>query len=140
MPGGSVANAPVNASNAVRVAFAAPREVAANTTVNPALLGGGYIDATAMPSSAEVLLPPATRSFHDNVRVENVTIAGASQTLDAIHWLNVTFVGTRLRYEKGPLDLENVHFIGCTFGFPTDVHGSRLANAIALGQTSFTAE
>jgi hypothetical protein len=127
-------------SSAGRISIGAPREIAANFTLNPASLGGSYLDATLMPDTAEILLPPARRSFDDNVRVENMTISGASQTLDAIHWSNVTFVGTRLRYEKGPLDLENVHFVGCTFGFPPDVQGSRLANAIALGQTSFTDE
>ena len=93
-----------------------------------------------MPDTAEILMPPARRSFEDNVRVENLSIAGASQTLDAIRWTNVTFIGTRLRYEKGPLDLENVHFIDCTFEFPSDDRGARLANAIALGQTSFVSE
>lgn len=123
-----------------RVALSAPREIAANFVLDPASLRSNYLDATLMPDTEEILVPPARRSFDDNVRVENVTMEGASQTLDAIHWSNVTFVGTRLRYEKGPLDLENVRFVGCTFGFPKDVRGSRLANAIALGQTSFTAE
>jgi hypothetical protein len=123
-----------------RVSVRTPREMAANFTLNPASLGGNYLDATAMPATAEILLPPARRSFEDNVRVDNLTIAGAAQTLDAIHWSNVTFVGTRLRYEKGPLDLHNVHFAGCTFGFPADARGARLADAIALGQTSFTSD
>jgi hypothetical protein len=122
------------------VAIRAPRTIAANSVLNPAALGGDYLDATQMPETAEILLTPSQEGFEANVRVENLTIAGASQTLDSIRWANVTFVGTRLRYGKGPLDLENVHFVGCTFGFPTDENGSRLANAIALGQTSFTAE
>jgi len=123
-----------------RLALAAPREIAANFVLNPASLGGSYLDATRLPDAAEILLPPARRSLDDGVRVEDLTIAGASQTLDSIHWSNVTFVGTRLRYEKGPLDLSNVRFVGCTFGFPADERGSRLANAIALAQTSFTSD
>jgi hypothetical protein len=122
------------------ISIYAPRTIAANQELNPATLGGDYLDATLMPESAEVLEPPASRLFADNVHVTGLTIAGAAQTLDGIHWHDVTFIGTRLRYESGPLDLQNVQFIHCTFGFPTDERGAHLANAIALGQTSFALE
>jgi hypothetical protein len=124
--------------DANEISIGAPRELAADSVLDPATLGGKYLDATLMPDTSEILLPPATRVFADNVRVENLTIAGAAQTLDGIHWRNVTFVGTHLRYESGELDLENVHFVNCRFGFPSDEGGARLANAIALGQTSIT--
>jgi hypothetical protein len=119
-----------------KVSIGAPRELAADSVLNPAMLGATYLDATLMPDTSEILLPPATRAFADNVRVENLTIAGAAQTLDGIHWRNVTFVGTHLRYESGELDLENVHFANCRFGFLSNKGGARLADAIALGQTS----
>jgi hypothetical protein len=122
------------------VTVGAPRELAANALLNPAVLGGSYLDATIMPDTSEILLPPATRSFSDNVRVENLTIEGAAQTLDGIRWRNVTFIGTRLRYEGGQLDLQGVHFSRCRFGFAADDRGARLANAIALGQASITIE
>jgi CBS domain-containing protein len=115
-----------------------PRELAANQTLDPSSLGGNFLDASLFPDTSEILLPPESRQLSDNVRVENLTIAGASQTLDGIHWRNVTFIGTRLRYEDGPLDLHNVKFIHCTFGFPSDARGASLATAIALGQTTFT--
>jgi hypothetical protein len=115
-----------------------PRALDADSMLDPSTLGGNYLDATFMPDTAEVLLPPASRAFADDVRVEGLTIAGAAQTLDGIRWRNVTFVGTHVRYEGGPLDLENVHFVNCRFGFPSDAGGSRLANAVALGQTSIT--
>jgi len=122
------------------IAIASPRGIASNTVLDPSSLGGDTIDATLMPETLEILLPPSTRLFVDNVRVQNLTIEGAAQTLDGIHWKNVTFVGTRLRYESGELDLQNVHFVRCTFGLPTDQRGARLANAIALGQSSITIE
>jgi hypothetical protein len=34
------------------------------------------------------------------------------------------------------LDLQDVHFARCRFGFKTDDRGARLATAIAQGQTS----
>lgn len=120
------------------IRIAAPREIAADETLTPHSLGADYLDATLMPDTAEVLLPPASRSPLDDIRVENVTISGAAQTLDGIHWHNVTFIGTRLRYESGNLDLANVRFIRCRFGIPSDERGARLATALALGQSSIT--
>jgi hypothetical protein len=125
-------------SEGKKLALLEPREVAANTKLTPASLGGSYLDATRMAKSEEVLVPPATRSIRDNVMVEDLTIAGASQTLDGVRWHNVMFVSMRLIYVKGPLDLENVHFVNCTFQLSPDDRGARLADAIALGQTSFS--
>ena len=120
------------------IKIGAPRELAPNQLLNPAALGVDTIDATLMPETMEILLPPSSRLFVDNVRVQDLRIKGAAQTLDGIHWKNVTFIGTRLRYETGELDLQKVHFVGCTFGIPMDQRGARFANAIALGQTSLT--
>lgn len=123
-----------------RVSIAAPHQVAANHLIDPTTFKGSYVDATLMPETSEIVLPPASRLFADNVRVENLTFEGASQTLDGVRWHNVTFVNTRLRYEDGELDLQNVHFIHCTFGLPSDPRGARLATAIALGQSTFVIE
>lgn len=128
------ATADLETAPAVRIA--APREIATNATLNPRSLGATYLDATLMPDNAEILMPPSTRSFSDSVRVQGITVAGAAQTLDGIHWRNVTFIGTRLRYEGGDLDLQNVQFVRCRFGFPSDQRGAQLASAIALGQSS----
>ena len=128
------------AADATSVAIFFPRKIAPNTTLNPAALGRAYLDARALPEAAEILVPPERRSFEDNVFVEDLTIAGGAQKIDGIRWANVTFVGTRVQYEKGPIDLENVRFVRCTFGFSAGERGARLADAIALGQTTFTAE
>ncbi len=123
-----------------QVFVGAPRVLAIGAVLNPAKLGGNLLDATSMPSSAEILEPPPSRIFADNVHVENLTIAGAAQTLDGIHWKNVTFIGTHLRYEGGEVDLHDVRFIHCMFGFPSDDRGGRLATAIARGQTTVVIE
>jgi len=134
------APAPAAATSDRHVMLGAPRSIAAGQVISPASFGGDYVDATAMPSSSEMLEPPSSRLFVDNIRVENLTFQGAAQTLDGIHWHNVIFIGTRLRYEGGEVDLQNVHFVRCTFGLTTDERGARLANAIALGQSSFIIE
>jgi hypothetical protein len=74
-----------------------PRSIAANHVFDPSVAGGVWIDATLTAQSEEILLPPASRLLVDNVRVKDLTIEGAAQTLDGIHWKNVTFVGTRVR-------------------------------------------
>ncbi len=123
-----------------QVSIGAPRILATGALLNPASAGGNLLDATSMPSRSEILEPPASRIFSDNVRVEDLTIAGAAQTLDGIHWKNVTFIGTRLRYEGGEVALHNVRFIHCSFGFTSDDRGGRLATAIARGQTTTVIE
>ncbi len=145
---GEIASVPVGpgtkAPHAVtipgHVVLASPRAVAAQSVLDTTTAKGNYIDATLMPETLEIILPPATRLFVDDVRVEELTFEGASQTLDGIHWKNVTFINTRLRYEGGQVSLNNVRFVRCTFGFSTDERGARLASAIALGQTSFVIE
>jgi hypothetical protein len=141
----SSASATSNSKSAPNVAASqvfvgAPRILAIGAVLNPASLGGNLLDATSMPSSAEILEPPPSRIFADNVHVENLTIVGAAQTLDGIHWKNVTFIGTHLRYEGGEVDLHDVRFIHCMFGFPSDDRGGRLATAIARGQTTVVIE
>jgi hypothetical protein len=123
-----------------RVSIGAPQSVDAGALVDPALMHGSFIDATLMPHTSELLEPPSSRTFADKVRVENLTFAGATQTLDGLRFKNVTFIGTRLRFEGGQVELQNVHFINCTFGFTTDARGARLANAVALGRTSLLIE
>ncbi len=125
-----------NQSEPGHVVIGAPRTLVEGASLDPASLGGNFLDATGMPSASEILEPPSSRLFSDNVRVENVTIAGATQTLDGVHWKNVTFIGTRLRYEGGELDLHNVRFIHCLFGFTPDERGARIATAIARGENT----
>jgi hypothetical protein len=136
----SLETPPARAGNASPVGINAPRGLARDTTLDPESLGGNILDATLMPTSAEILEPPSSRLFVDNVRVEDLTLSGAAQTLDGMHWKNVTFIGTRLRYEGGEVDLQNVHFVRCTFGFTTDERGMRIATAVALGRPSLVIE
>jgi hypothetical protein len=131
---------PISPDPTARLSLSGPRQVAAGQTLNPASVGDDYLDATLMADAVEMLMPPISRSFADRVSVENLTLAGAAQTLDGIHWRGVTFINTHLRYEGGPLDLQNVRFARCRFGFIANERGARLANAIALGQTSITIE
>jgi hypothetical protein len=125
---------------AVTVPVYSPISIPPNSTYDASRVHGNILDATMMADDAEVLLPPASRLMTDGVRVRDVTVKGASQTLDGIYWENVTFIGTRLRYDGGEISLHSVRFINCTFGMPPDERGARLATAIALGQSSVVIE
>jgi hypothetical protein len=67
-------------------------------------------------------IPARQRTFSNtNVLFDTVnfwTLNGASQTLDGIHWHNVSFIGAHIIYLGGDLDLQNVRFIDCTFEVP----------------------
>lgn len=128
------------AAAAVEVPVYGPISLPANTTFDVGRAHGNILDATLMADDAEILLPPASRMTSDGVRVRDLTLKGASQTLDGIYWENVTFVGTRLRYDGGEISLHNVRFINCTFGMPPNERGARLASAIALGQSTVVIE
>jgi hypothetical protein len=120
--------------------LAGPRAIAAKQVVNAETIGGSYVDATKMPDSSEVFLPPATRTLEDGVRVSGLTIEGASQTLDGVTWKDVTFVGVRLRYEGGAASLKRVRFVRCTFGFKDDEGGRKLVEALARGSGTVDVE
>ncbi len=117
-----------------------PRSVAAEEIVSPKNFGARVVDATALPDAAEILLPPANRIFTSNVRVEDLTFNGAAQTLDGIHWKNVAFVGMRIRYQGGEVELTKVRFVNCQFGFVANDRSARLARAITLGNSSLVIE
>jgi len=65
-------------------------------------------------------------------------IRGGSQTLDNIRWENVTFIGMRIKYNGGKLDLQNVTFIGCTFDAPDNDAGVQFAESIVLRPSNLT--
>jgi hypothetical protein len=139
----SLASDPPQPADVKRISIGVPRELTAGSTLDPASFGARILDASLMPGTAEMLLPPSSRAFADGILVENLTLQGAAQTLDGIRWRDVTFVATRVRYEGRELDLQNVHFVRCRFGFTTgdpSARSVRLANAIALGQSSITVQ
>jgi hypothetical protein len=60
-----------------------------------------------------------------------MTFVGASQTLDGIHWENVIFINTRVKYLGGEVALNKVLFVNCTFELPQGPRGEKIANYVA---------
>jgi hypothetical protein len=69
------------------------------------------------------------------VEVSNSIIVGFQQTLDRGVWRNVEFRNCLIRYNGGPVTLENVHFQNCEFEFPLTLASTQLAQGI-LGSAS----
>jgi hypothetical protein len=128
------------AASQMPVRIMTPKSLAAGSVLDPQTFSTSVLDASAFPEEAEILIPPHSRLFVDNVRASDVTLEGASQTLDGIHWHNVTFVNSRIRYEGGEVELRNVRFVNCTFGIELSGKGVRLADAMALGPVSLVIE
>jgi len=49
------------------------------------------------------------------MHVRKTVVIGGSQTLDRSIWELVIFSGVRLKYHGGPLVLDQVQFINCTY-------------------------
>jgi hypothetical protein len=64
-------------------------------------------DLSSSPASGlqNFKLPLATQNLFD----------GGKQKLDGVHWKNSIFRNMRIEYGGGPMELENVRFINCTF-------------------------
>ena len=93
---------------------------------------GAAIDCSKMRPGQQII-GVATRSLDQNpVLIKGLIFIGATQTLDYITWSNVTFVSTHVRYQGGPVRLENVRFVNCTFDFPRQGAGTKLAEYAAL--------
>jgi hypothetical protein len=71
-------------------------------------------------------------SIKTGLTVDGVTISNCPQSLDGITWKNIVFVNSRIRYEGGPLALENVTFVNCTFQTTQNNEGIKLLRYAAL--------
>jgi hypothetical protein len=74
-----------------------------------------------------------------NYRFKNFNILtpnGATQQLDGIHWDNVVFIGTHIKYLGGDIDLKNVRFVQCRFNVAATEMGKKFLDYVALGQTT----
>jgi hypothetical protein len=96
------------------------------------------VDNSAMQPGQEIIAV-ATRSLdRDPVIIKGPILIGATQTLDYINWEDVTFVNTHIRYKGGPVRLRNVRFVNCTFDFPNNDIGAKMAEYAALEPKSLS--
>jgi hypothetical protein len=93
---------------------------------------GAAFDARGMRIGQEIIIP-ATRSLDENpIVIKDLVLIGATQTLDYITWDDVTFIDAHIKYQGGPVRLRHVRFVNCTFDFPSNDVGARVAEYAAL--------
>lgn len=78
-----------------------------------------------------------TEKLSDNIVLSDSKVLGGRQRLDiGVHFKNVVFIGTRILYNGGEVDLDNVAFVNCTFDIPAQPRGFLLAQYAVLNQKS----
>jgi hypothetical protein len=61
-----------------------------------------------------------------------VFLINGTQQLDGLKFVNMVFVNMHIVYYGGPVLLDNVKFVDCTFEFSPNKYGEQLANGVAL--------
>ena len=114
-----------------RTVLAASRKLASNSHTRTGDFFLPVVDGYGLPKGAEFLLPPSQVLAND-VWVEDLTFVGGTQTLDGVHWRDVMFIRSHIRYLAGELELRNVRFVNCTFEIAKTGRGENLARYITL--------
>lgn len=68
-----------------------------------------------------------------------VFISDGGVRVDGMHLKNVMFSNVEINYAGGPLILENVYFVNCTFRMPIMPHSQGLATTFLASNNSVTA-
>lgn len=78
---------------------------------------------SARPSPVPVFQFPGTT-------LTNIGISSGQQALDGVYWRNAVFENTEITYNGGPMALENVLFINCTFKMKPGLQTDKFANTV----------
>ena len=65
------------------------------------------------------------------------SLNGFKQKLDGVYWKDYSFINVEIEYDGGPMVLENVKFINCTFKMNYNIHASDFEDAL-LAQNPVT--
>lgn len=88
-----------------------------------------------VPSSAFSCMGEAAKlPSHLGGRVTNLTFYGCAYSLDGAAYTNVVFINSHIIYGGGPVQLNDVVFVNCTFEAQPSPKGSQLLEYAALDQ------
>ncbi len=65
-----------------------------------------------------------------------LVVSGGGVTLDKMHLRNVIFLNVHIIYSGGPVQLENVSFLNCTFQVAPVTNGRQFAQAVLAGPST----
>ena len=57
-------------------------------------------------------------------------VSNGKITLDGTDLKNIIFINMNIRYLGGPLRMNNVHFVNCTFDIPENQNGRQFAKVV----------
>jgi hypothetical protein len=92
------------------------------------------------PNEPAIELGPGYESTLTNTEFNKGIIQGGSQVLDSIRWSNATFVNTRIIYHGGPVYLENVKFLHCTFEISIGKAGDSVLRFASIDPTDVSTQ
>jgi hypothetical protein len=99
--------------------------------------GGAVIDGSGLEAGLE-LLRPRTNFAQGGNTIRGLTLKGVTQSLDGAEWKDVVFVNARVRYRGGPMKLDHVRFVNCTFEVSQSASGAQFAKDVTLGAEAST--
>jgi hypothetical protein len=67
-----------------------------------------------------------------------ILVDGGAVLIDGYQFKNVIFRNARITYHGGPLVMENVYFLNCTFDIPQQNNGQQLATALLKRSAAIT--
>ena len=114
-----------------RTALAASRKLALGSHTHTGAFFLSVVDGYGLPKGADFFVPPSQVLAND-IWVEGLTLVGGAQTLDGIHWRDLMFIRSHIRYQGGELELRNVRFVNCTFEIAKSGRGENVARYITL--------
>ena len=117
-----------------------PREKASSKTVNGPMSPSEIEHLTGTNLVFESANPD-TDLFQGPVRLENLTVIaphGGYVLLDGSHFDGVVFVGVRVQYRGGPIDLSYVRFVNCTFDSVPEGNGPRFIDYVTLAENKLS--
>lgn len=95
-----------------------------------------------VPIDQSAIMEPIGAGLNKHLKMGNqyVIVAGSQVKIDGLQMKNVIFQGVKIIYEGGPLLINNVYFVNCTFEIPKERRGQDLVFALLQSPiTSFSA-
>jgi len=88
---------------------------------------------------------PEIRSFGASSKNEKVKVGraflildGGSLLLDGLYWKRIVFRNTHIVYRGGPVEMQDVYFLNCTFEVRRDAPGQQFARTLLATNPAIT--
>jgi hypothetical protein len=92
----------------------------------------------SVPLDQSAVLEPIGSQMNKSLSTgdQYVIVSEGEPIIDGLDMKNVIFQGVKIIYHGGPLRMNNVFFVNCTFELPQDQRGQNLAFALLQSPTT----